>query len=209
MRLMTITMEVSDEEATNLLTRFAERGAAGIDGVEVAAADNSAELAPAPDAAEIKEAVTGEPALDVNGVPWNATHHASTKGVNKDGSWKARRGMTDAEKQAAAIYEQSFAGQPAPAVSTAPDVPVTPTAPTPPAPPVPALTVPVAPVAPQPVSFEELTAGFGEVIGRVGQDVLMANLGKIYEDAGVDSQGVSLQSNETQRAQVLAAIKAL
>lgn len=193
MRLMTITMEVNDEEAANLLNRFAERGeveVTGDAGGQVATAITS----PATPAAPV--ATTAE--LDDNGVPWDERYHAGTKTKNKNGTWKSRRGMTDAEKDEAEAYEESFSGS-EPATPAAPAAPV---APTPPA-------APVAPAAPAPVSFEELTAGFTEVIGRIGQDALMAQLGQIYADAGVPADGASLQTNETQRASVLTAIKAL
>jgi len=45
-------------------------------------------VAPAPDAQNID---SGD--LDVNGLPWDARIHASTKGKNQDGSWKALRGV--------------------------------------------------------------------------------------------------------------------
>lgn len=200
MRLMTITMEVSDEEATNLLNRMGERGNASFDG----------ETATTPAAPATPEAPAE---LDANGVPWNALYHAGTKGKNKNGTWKALRGMDDATKDAAEAYEASFENadsEPeAPAAPVAPAAPPAAPAPTPPAAPVAPTAVPEAPATPAPVSFEELTAGFTEVIGRIGQEALMAKLGQIYADAGVPADGASLQTNETQRAQVLAAIRAL
>ena len=153
---------------------------------------------------------------DVNGVVWDERYHAGTKGTNKDGSWKARKGMDEATKQAAEAYEAQFKNPvadtpPAPAAPTAPATPETPPAPAAPVAPVApvAPAVPETPAAPAPVSFEELTAGFTEVIGRIGQDALMAKLGQIYADAGVPADGSTLQTNETQRRQVLDAIKAL
>ena len=207
-RIMTVTMEVTDEEATNFMNRFAERGDATIN--ETTNVTNVATTA-AP--------VGGEQLLDDHGVQWDARYHATTKTKKANGGWKAAKGMDDATKAEAAAYEASFKN-PTPSAPTPPAAPVAPVteepaeevvapaAPTPPAAPV-APAIPAAPAAPAPVSFEELTAGFGEVIGRIGQDALMAQLGQIYADAGVDSEGTSLQTNETQRAQVLAAIKAL
>jgi hypothetical protein len=210
-RIMTVTMEVTDEEATNFMNRFAERGDAVIN--ETTNVTNVA--APASPTAP----VSGEQLLDDHGVQWDARYHATTKTKKANGGWKAAKGMDDATKAAAAAYEASFKN-PTPAAPTPPAAPVTEepaeevvasAAPTPPAAPVAptAPAIPAAPATPAPVSFEELTAGFGEVIGRIGQDALMAQLGQIYADAGVDSEGTSLQTNETQRSQVLAAIKAL
>ena len=207
MRTMTITMEINDEEAGNLLKHLSNRGE-----VAVAGTDSSATPAPvAPSATEV----------DVNGVPWDGRYHAKTKTCKADGTWKAASGMDDATKAEAKAYNDSFKASPAapaaPAAPVAPAAPAAPVAPAAPAAPVapaaPAAPVapaaPAAPVAPVPVSFEDLTAGFTEVIARIGQEALMAKLADIYAAAGVGPDGASLQNNETQRAQVLEAIKAL
>lgn len=209
MRIMTITMEVNDEEAKNLLNRFAERGAVTFEDDDDDDAQPSTPSAPS----------TGAE-VDVNGVPWNERFHAKTKTKTNAGVWKAAKGMDDATKAEAEQYAAQFSNPtPAPpaAEATAPTPPAPPAPPaapaatTPPAPPA-APVMPVAPVAPTPpapVSYEDLTTGFTETIARVGQPVVMANLAQIYANAGVDAAGESLQTNETQRAQVLAAIRAL
>ena len=191
---MTITMEVNDDEAASLLARFAERGVTTVSGDTTAANGSD---------------------TDANGVVWDARYHASTRNTNQDGSWKALRGMDDATKAAAATYEASFAN-PAPAPTEPEPEPETESDETipvflqKPAAPVPALpTMPVAAPVAAPVSFEELSAGFQTVIEKIGTPALMEKLGAIYEAAGVDSAGTSLTTNETQRAQVLAALKAL
>lgn len=46
-------------------------------------------VAPAPPETTIVDGVE----LDANGLPWDARIHASTKGKNQDGSWKALRGV--------------------------------------------------------------------------------------------------------------------
>ena len=199
-RIMTITMEVNDDEAASLLARFAERGVTTVSGDT-----------PTPAAANGSD-------TDANVVVWDARYHASTRNTNQDGSWKALRGMDDATKAAAAVYEASFAN-PAPAPAPAEPEPETesdetipaflqkPADAAPAAPALPTMLV-AAPVA-APVSFEELSAGFQTVIEKIGTPALMEKLGAIYEAAGVDSAGTSLTTNETQRAQVLAALKAL
>ena len=192
-RIMTITMEVNDDEAASLLARFAERGVTTVSGDT-----------PTPAAANGSD-------TDANGVVWDARYHASTRNTNQDGSWKALRGMDDATKAAAATYEASFANPaPAPAEPTEPEpetesdetIPVFLQKPASP-------TMPVATPVAAPVSFEELSAGFQTVIEKIGAPALMEKLGAIYEAAGVDSAGTSLTTNETQRAQVLTALKAL
>jgi hypothetical protein len=203
-RILTITLECSDQEVANLLDRFKERGA-----VEVA--DTSPE-GPKP---------TGD--TDARGVIWDARFHASTKNTNQDGSWKARRGMSDAEKADAEAYESAFTN-PAPVASepepvaddsaipaflqkSAAAAPVVPSAPTPP-------TAPAAPVVaptPAPVTYDALIAKFTAVQAdpKVGTDKLMANLARIYEAAGCSADGSSLQTNETQRAVVMAELEKL
>lgn len=201
-RILTITMEINDQELANLLDRFKERGA-----VEVA--DTSPE-GPKP---------TGE--TDARGVIWDARFHASTKNTNQDGSWKARRGMSDAEKSDAEAYESAFT-DPAPAAADpvaddsaipaflqkpAAAAPVVPSAPTPPAAP----AAPVVAPTPAPVTYDALIAKFTAVQAdpKVGTDKLMANLARIYEAAGCSADGSSLQTNETQRAVVMAELEKL
>jgi hypothetical protein len=232
-RILTMTMEISDKEAENYLERLFTRSDVEITGdgggqVATAIATPSAPMTPA---------ATGT--LDKNGVEWNASFHATTKTMKADGTWKAAKGMDAEVKAAAAIYNATPAAPDAPAAvcevmtpaapvapvavcevmtpaaPVAPVAPSSPVAPTPPAAPVAPVAAPVLPVAPvappvpAPVSFEELTAAFGVVIARVGQDALMAVLGQIYTDAGTDAAGSTLQTNETHRASVFNAINAL
>ena len=203
-RILTITMEVNDTEFASLLDRFKERGA-----VEIA--DTSPE-GPKP---------TGE--TDARGVIWDARFHASTKNTNQDGSWKARRNMTAEEKSDAAAYESAFTN-PAPAAAEPEPVtddsqipaflqkpaaaaPVVPSAPTPPAAP----AAPVVAPTPAPVTYDALIAKFTAVQAdpKVGSEKLMANLARIYEAAGCSADGSSLQTNETQRAVVMAELEKL
>ena len=194
-RIMTITMEVNDDEAASLLARFAERGVTAVSGDT-----------PTPAAANGSD-------TDANGVVWDARYHASTRNTNQDGSWKALRGMDDATKAAAATYEASFANpapapaEPEPETESDETIPAFLQKPADAAPALP--TMPVAAPVAAPVSFEELSAGFQTVIEKIGTPALMEKLGAIYEAAGVDSAGTSLTTNETQRAQVLTALKAL
>lgn len=55
------------------------------------------------DLPEIKDdetVTTTSDELDSNGLPWDERIHTSTKTQNKDGSWKYKRGLDDAEKMA-------------------------------------------------------------------------------------------------------------
>lgn len=84
-RQITLTFEATDAEITNLLARFAERG-------QVNTADNDDDAGPVNTAA---------PQTDKNGVPWIESVHASTKAMNKDGTWRGRKGVDDATRQKA------------------------------------------------------------------------------------------------------------
>lgn len=235
-RLINMTLEVTEIEIGKLLEHFGTRSGVTIHGLESPVAGQ---------AETVVTTTTTEPMSnqgDVNdkGVPWNEEFHASTKTVNQDGSWKARKGV---DKDALKAYEQQFTSQPvatpeavpqtAPAIrqtpearvdpnvsETMPDIPAfldrtqnPPTGVTPPPTLVPGIpvtpTAEVAPPAPRPITYEELSSRFAEVTTVIGTDSLMANLGSIYQSAGVDEQGTVLQSNETARRSVFDAISAL
>lgn len=95
---------------------------------------------------------------DSSGLPWDARIHASTKTVNKDGTWKKRKGVQQVDVDAVEA-ELRAANAPTAPVPTAPFPPVdgriiVPTQPAPafnpPMPPAPVATpapVPTAPVA--------------------------------------------------------------
>jgi len=77
---------------------------------QVATGTNGGTVTPAPTVpVTVATPVLGAPVeeRDVNGVPYNPLHHADTRGRNKDGSWKQRRG---ADKVAVAAYEAQFTG---------------------------------------------------------------------------------------------------
>lgn len=203
-RTLTITLEVSDTELANLLDRFKERGA-----VEVG--DTFPE-GPKP---------TG--AFDERGVVWDARFHASTKTTNQDGSWKARRGMSDEEKADAAAYESAFTD---PAPTTAPvalvaddttipaflqkDASAVAAAAVPVAPTVPAMpAMPVVAPTPEPVTYDQLLAEFKAIQADPARaDRLMPNLAAMYAAAGVTDPN-TLQTNETQRAALMVELKKL
>lgn len=223
MRTLTLTMEINDQEAGNLLNRIATRGAAAVVQDLTAPVEPLAESGlnvPSESGPVMAEVATTEAApatsgeLDDHGVPWNEQFHAKTKTKRADGGWKALRGMDDATKQAAEAYEAQFkAAAPAPAEAAAPVAPPVPTpAPAAPvaAPAAPAIPVaPVAEAAPAPVSFEEVSARFGEVIAQYTQPVLMEKLPAIYETAGTKADGTELQTNETHRAAVMSELNRL
>lgn len=50
-------------------------------------------------------APAANPALDAKGLPWDERIHSSSKALNADGTWRARRNMTDEQKAAVAGIE--------------------------------------------------------------------------------------------------------
>lgn len=88
--------------------------------------------------------------VDKEGLPWDARIHASTKGMNADGTWRAKRGLNDANYVAAVKNElRSLMGAPAPALPPVPPVAAASTpAAAPSLPPLPASTAAAAPPLP-------------------------------------------------------------
>ena len=98
------------------------------------------------------------PSVDATGLPWDERIHAKSKAINKDGTWKSRRGVQPVEvsrveaELRAAVQHQAPAAPPAPQAPMAPAVPAwagqAPVAPQAPMAPT-APSAPVAPPAPQ------------------------------------------------------------
>lgn len=89
-RILTITLEVTDEETSALLARIAERGAFV-----------SADAGNGEDDGDQGGTTPADPGtLDKNGVPWIETVHASTKGLTKDGLWRGKKGVSPEQRKA-------------------------------------------------------------------------------------------------------------
>lgn len=71
---------------------FSTVHAAPLDGVMTNVPPPPVPSVPAPPAPSAPAPVT-DPALDVNGVAWDAAKHSSTKAKNVDGTWRARRNL--------------------------------------------------------------------------------------------------------------------
>jgi hypothetical protein len=126
--------------------------------------------------------------LDTDGLPWDGRIHASTKGKNADGRWKAKRGVEAA--LVAQVQAELRAVMGAPSVPNAPTTGAAPTPPivTPPAPPAPPISPagiaapapPTIPTAPIGVDFPSLAKMVGELIpaGRLTNETLSAIVSK-------------------------------
>jgi hypothetical protein len=151
--------------------------------------------------------------LDSRGFPWVAEVHAGTKGKNKDGSWKAKKGVDDATRSAAeqtalahlrATAAVSAAAQPAPVA--APVVPVAPVipvaAPAAAMPGMPGMPV-MPPAAPlPPISYEQLTERYA-ALATSGQITAEAFTG-LYAQLGIDP--ATLMTDETARRKLFDAL---
>lgn len=91
----------------------------------------------------VAPAATGSLELDSEGLPWDSRIHTEARSKNKDGTWRAKRGLND-EAKVKAIKAELLA---AVAAGVGAPVPATAVVPTPPAgTPDPAPTVPVPPL---------------------------------------------------------------
>lgn len=188
-RIINLSIEVTDEEMANFLGRMS-----GADGRKVIpqTVEADEDEAPAADA----------PAVDKNGVAWHATYHSSSKALNADGTWRRRKGMSDAEKAAADAYDKSAVVVEDTGVTTASEpvtlaVPSLPVA-APVALPVGMPGLPTAAPAPVPVSYEEVVALFGQAVAKDAS--VSANFNDLYAKAGItDPQVLTTDEGAAQR----------
>lgn len=134
-RIINFSIEVTDEEMKNFLYRMS-----GGDGRKV---DVQADEAP-------------EVEVDKNGVVWDARYHASSKALNADGTWRRRRGLSDAETAEAEAYEKGGETMTVSTADGSATVTVTDGSVTVEAEPFTMPGLPGLPTAPAPVSYEEV-----------------------------------------------------
>lgn len=191
-RILTFTMELTDEEATFFLNN------------RVAPAAIAANVAPVGGADDEGQVNTAAPAVDKNGVPWLETVHAGTKALNADGTWRRKRGVDATVAAAAEAAAKTTSGT---NLSTGNEERIDPNAvqtaalaPAPGLPPMPGLPPvlppPAAPEPVKPVSYEELS-GLVQSVLTAGHtpDKITA----IYAKVGLTDVN-DLLTNETLRA---------
>lgn len=120
----------------------------------------SPQLAVVPKAEEKSE----PPAVDARGFAWDSRIHASSKALNKDGTWRTRRGVTDDQVRELQAQTGKPTSEPAPYIPPVPSSPMAlpPTTPpawnpppvqwAPPVPQAPPQVAPPVPLAPAPVA---------------------------------------------------------
>lgn len=204
MRTLNLSIQVTDEELSNLLAKFAERGTLQTG----TAADDDSGAGDLP----------ADPnTLDANGVPWLEGIHASTKGKTKEGLWRGAKGVTVEMRKAAedkwkaGQSSQSFPVPGSVALGGQPiAVPLAPSAPAPqpmamPGFPMPAMpSMPAAP--PPPVSYEQMIAKFQALFqsGKLNEQGTVA----IYGRCQITDPAVLL-TNESARRAIMSEFEAL
>lgn len=193
-RKLTLTIEITDEEVTNLLGRFSNIDRPATPAIETDDEDDNAPVN------------TNAPAVDANGAPWIEAVHASSKAFNKDGTWRTRKGVTPEARKAA----EDAAKATAPATFTVPSSIAGTTAPV-------SLELPNAPVAampelptfaapaPAPVSFADVLGLYQKL--QAENKIQPQNLFDIYAKLGLADGNNEIKTNETARANVFAALK--
>lgn len=113
MSKITITVECDDaEDARSVIDQLTGRSDAA---VTTAPATPAAEKTTKP--AEQTKSDVDDVVTDSDGMPWDEAVHASSRAVNTDGTWKARKGQAQAAKDARAAFKAS-GGDVAPPVET-------------------------------------------------------------------------------------------
>lgn len=132
--------------------------------------------------------------LDSKGFPWVAEAHAGTKGKNKDGSWKSKKGVDDVTR--AAIEQAALAKlQATSSTITVPAAEVVA------APVVAALPTGIIAAALPPVSYDKLVEKYTQLAAANLIDA--TKIGAIYAACGVMNPA-DLTTNETMCAKVYA-----
>ena len=134
--------------------------------------------------------------VDSDGMPYNAVVHTETRSTNADGTWKARRGKSEEAKAARAAFKAGGGTEEAPEI----EVEETKAAVMPGLPGTEALPVD----APDPVSWDMLVEAITSATksGSITQDGLMT----LYTEHGGPDPAAELQTNETARAAMYAAL---
>lgn len=195
-KIMTLTIQVTDEEFKGFIEHLASRSTPGTANSVTGEIDDNG------------PANANAPAVDSAGIPWIEAVHSAKKTLNDDGTWRGKRGVDKATRTA---YEnqarQVAAGnaQPSPAIPAG-AVPPLPTATQPLAPGAlppaafPAAASPFPPVAPAPadvpVTYEQVSSRFQEVVaaGKMQPDVFAT----WYPEMGINDPA-QLATNETAR----------
>lgn len=135
--------------------------------------------------------------VDSDGMPYNAEVHATTREVNKDGTWKAQRGKGDQAKAARAAFKAEGGDIDAPKTE-APGLPGTGTK----APGLPgAENIPAA----DPVTYADFVAKATAVMesGKIDSDGICALYCEVTGDTDVSVAAGKFETNESLRVEAV------
>lgn len=139
------------------------------------------------------EVITAE--RDADGMPWSADYHADPKSFNDDGTWRSKRGKSDAAKAARAAFKAG-GGVTAPAAPAAMPMGM-PTG------------MPAAPAAilPPPITFERLV---NKITGMMTRGSLAPEaLAPLYAATGGGTNPQIYETNESARAALYGQLSAI
>lgn len=165
-------------------------------------------VTPVPEKTDTPPTVAADPddmAVDSDGMPYDPAVHASSRAVNKDGTWKAAKGKADAAKTARAAFKAGGGNVEAPLVEADPD-------PMPEPEETKAALPGVGAIPPQePVTFEQFFAKATEVLnaGKTDADSLVKFYGEITGCATTEEAVDVLQMSESVRANGVAWLDAM
>lgn len=206
-RIFTVTFDVADDEFENFMTRLAGGAVLSNEIPRNTTVNTGGDDDEGP-------VNTAAPAINEQGVPWDARYHGKAKNINADKSWKRIKGLSDALKAEADAFEAAakaaFEAAKVAAVTAVAPVAVVETAAAPVALPVtaaapvvglpvagmPGLPLPTAAVEPPPVSYEDVVAKFGAVAAT--HPHVTATYAAIYAECGIDDPN-KLMTEETLR----------
>ena len=136
--------------------------------------------------------------VDVDGMPYDEAVHSDPPQFKADGTWRAKRGKADEEKEARAAFKAGGGDIEPPAALPTAAAPAAPTLPG-------AVALPAD--APAPVSFDTLVKAITDAMnsGKIDQ----AGLGPLYAKHGGADPAKTLETSETARAAMLADLQAL
>ena len=178
-----ITVECDDEaDARSVLDKLTNRAAAP-------------EVAPEKTAAPVEQTKSDDVddvVTDSDGMPWDEAVHASSREVNTDGTWKARRGKATEAKAARAAFKASGGDVTAPVVEEAPGLPGTKTS-----------ALPGADAIPpaEPITFDAFVEKATAVLAskKIDNAGISALYCEVTGEADVGAAAAKLETNETMR----------
>lgn len=197
MSKITITVECDDaDDARSVIDQLTNRAVAP----QVTTEKTAAPVEQTKTVEEVKAPLDpDDAAVDSDGMPWSEAVHASSRAVNTDGTWKARKGQAAAAKTARAEFKASGGNVKAPAGDATEEAPATnglpgvKTAPGLPG----AENIPTA----EPVTFDQFVEKATAVLAseKIDGEGISALYCDVTGETDVAEAAAKLETNETMR----------